>query len=85
MFYNKTIPPFASWAYNPQYINQQTYQQYQSQIWAYEQQQTFEVINTAHKLKEYFDAAKKVDSNHSAELFVACMAVIAEEMNWEKN
>ena len=85
MFYNdNSIPPFFNWAYNPQYINQQAYLQYQAQILAYERQQNYEVIKTAHKLKEYIDAAKKVDSNHSAELFAACLAVIAEEMHWNK-
>ncbi len=56
--------------------------QYQAQIQAYEQQQSYEVANAAYKLKEYFDAAKKVDSNHQEELFAACLAVIAGEMNW---
>ena len=83
MIFNNNPPPFYNWAYNPYYINLQTYQQYQAQILAYEQQQNCEVINTAHKLKEYIDAAKKVDSNHSAELFAACLAVIAKEMNWQ--
>lgn len=82
MYHNNNFPPFSNWAYNPQYINPQAYSQYQAQIQAYEQQQNYEVMNTAHKLKEYIDAAKKVDRNHSAELFAACILVIAEEMNW---
>lgn len=81
---NKNIPPFSNWAYNPQYINPQAYAQYQAQIQAYEQQQNCEVMNAAHKLKEYFDAAKKVDNNHQEELFIACLAVLASELNWNK-
>lgn len=84
IYSNNTIPPFFNWAYNPQYFNQQAYLQYQAQIRAYEQQQNYEVVYTAHKLKEYIDAAKKVDNNHLAELFAVCFAVIAEEMSWNK-
>lgn len=84
MYHNNSFPQFANWAYNPQYINQQNYLQYQEQIRPYEQQQNYEVLNTARKLKEYIDAAKKVDINHCAELFAVCLAVIAEEMNWNK-
>ncbi len=83
MYYNNNnFPPFSNWAYNPQYINPQAYMQYQAQIQAYEQQQSYEVANAAYKLKEYFDAAKKVDGNHQEELFAACLAVIANEMKW---
>ena len=81
MYYNN-IPSFSNWAYNPQYINQQAYFQYQAQIQAYEQQQNIEVIKTANKFKEYLDAAQKVDDNHKQELFFACLAVIADKMNW---
>lgn len=84
MYYNNNIPPFSNWAYNPQYINPQAYMQYQAQIQAYEQQQNYEVMNTAHKLKEYLDSAKKVDNNHQDELFIACLAVLANELNWNK-
>lgn len=84
MYYNNNIPPFSNWAYNPQFINQQTFMQYQAQIQAYEQQQSIEVIKTVNKFKEYLDAAKKVDDNHKQELFFACLAVIADEMNWNK-
>lgn len=81
---NNNIPPFSNWAYNPQYINPQAYSQYQAQIQAYEQQQNYEVVNTAHKLKEYLDAAKKVDNNHQDELFIACLAVLANELDWNR-
>ena len=84
MYYNNNIPPFSNWAYNPQYINPQAYIQYQAQIQAYEQQQNIEVMKTANKFKEYLDATKKVDDNHKQELFFACLAVIADEMNLNK-
>ncbi len=81
---NNNFPPFSQWAYNPQYMNPQAYMQYQAQIQAYEQQQSYEVANAAYKLKEYFEAARKVDNNHGAELFAACFVVIAKEMNWNR-
>lgn len=84
MYYNSNIPPFYNWTYNPQYINPQAYVQYQAQIQAYEQQPNIEVIKTANKFKEYLDAAQKVDDNHKQELFFACLAVIADKMNWNK-
>lgn len=79
---NNQYPPFYSWAYNPEYINQQVYMQYQAQIQAYEQQQSYEVANTVHKFKEYLDSAKKVDDNHAEELYFACLAVLANELRW---
>lgn len=83
MYYNNNgIPTFYNWTVNPQYINQQAYNQYQAQIQAYECQQNIEVIKTANKFKEYLDAAQKVDDNHKQELFFACLAVIADKMNW---
>lgn len=78
------IPNFSNWSYNPEYFNQQAYYQYQAQIQAYEQQQNIEVIKTVNKFKEYLDAAQKVDDNHKQELFFACLAVIADKMNWNK-
>ena len=72
----------AVWHYNPQYINQQAYIDYQSQIRAYEQQQSFEVAKTANKFREYLDSAQNVDDNHKKELFFAILAVVAEKMNW---
>lgn len=84
MYYNNNISPFPNWAYNPQYINQQAYIQYQAQIQVYEQQQNIEVVKATNKFKEYLDATKKVDDNHKQELFFACLAVIADEMDWNK-
>lgn len=84
MYYNNNCPPFYDWSFNPQYINQRVYVDYQTQIQAYERQQTYEVANAAKKLKDYLDAAKTVDNNHQEELFIACLAVLANELNWNK-
>ena len=81
---NNQYPPFYSWSYNPTYMNQQAYLQHQAKIQAYEQQQSFEVANTVHKFKEYLDSAKKVDSNHAQELYFACLAVLANELKWNR-
>lgn len=84
MFYNNDHIPFYNWAYNPQYINQQAYLDYQAQIRAYEQQQSYAVAKTVNKFKEYLDAAQNVDGNHREELFFAILAVVADKMNWNR-
>ncbi len=85
MYYNNNnCPQFANWSYNPQYINPQVYVDYQAQIRSYEQQQSLEVMKTANKFREYLNAAEKVDDMHKQELFFACLAVVAEKMNWNR-
>lgn len=84
MFYNNDHIPFYNWAYNPQYINQQAYLDFQAQIRAYEQQQSYAVTKTVNKFKEYLDAAQNVDGKHREELFFAILAVVADKMNWSR-
>jgi hypothetical protein len=81
-FNNNNCPSFNNWAYNPQYINQQSFLENQAQIQAYEEQQNFAVAEAATKFREYLNAASQVDNNHQQELFFACLAVVAEQMNW---
>jgi hypothetical protein len=81
-FNNNNCPPFNNWAYNPQYINQQAFLENQAQIQAYEQQQDSTVAEAATKLREFLNAASQVDNKHQQELLLACLAVVAEQMNW---
>lgn len=57
------------WNYN--YIQQQAQQQYH-------QNQVQQVMEAAHKLKDFLDSVDKVDSAYQGALTAACCAVLAD-------
>lgn len=67
-------PIYNIWDYN--YIQQQTQQQYY-------QNQIQQVMEAAHKLKDFLDSVDKVDPAYQEALTAACCAVLAD--NAEKH
>ena len=56
---------------------------YQSQMQAYQNNQTQQILNAAKAFGDYIDAVRQVDDNHQFELFLACLAVFGAKMGWQ--
>ena len=77
--FNNQINYQNTW-YNANYFNQQNYVSYQSQMQAYQNNQTQQILNAAKAFGDYIDAVRQVDNNHQFELFLACLAVFGTKM-----
>ena len=79
--FNNQINYQNTW-YNANYFNQQNYVSYQSQMQAYQNNQTQQILNAAKAFGDYIDDVRQVDNNHQFELFLACLAVFGTKMGW---
>lgn len=73
-----------NWFGNPQYLNQQIYNQHYNAIQEYQRNQDIEVMKAMDKLNDFFDSVHKLDDFHQQQLFWAVLSKVAQENNWQK-
>lgn len=70
------------WYYNPEYFNPYEYYRYQSQMQAYEQQQTIEMANAVKAWHDFLDALQKIDQAHQLPVQIACLIDFGRRRGW---
>lgn len=72
---------FNDMMFNPQYVNLNYYQQ-QARTMQYNFEQDCEVLKATNAFRDLCRAVKNMDNAHQQEVFLKCLAVMAEESGW---
>lgn len=71
---------FYNQIFNPQYVNAEYYRQIQYQ--QYEEKQSKEVEKAVRAIHDLCEAVKHMDEKHQQIAFNACLAELAQELQW---
>lgn len=75
---------FYNQMFNPQYVNQEYYNQI-LQNRQYEYVQNYEIGKAVKAIHDLCEAMKNIDESHQQAAFDACLSEIALLLNWDKN
>lgn len=77
---------FNEMMFNPQYVNQNYYNQIQAQIqqYQYENQQNFEIGKVLNAVNDLCKSMKNLDEQHQQQAFFLCLGVMAKEFGWDR-
>lgn len=73
------LNPLYNQLFNPQYANQDYFQQLHWQ--QHDAEQRNEIINAVKAIHDYFDAARKITPEYQQMAFNACIAAVVTEMD----
>lgn len=68
--------------FNPQYVNEQNYQEFSKQLQDYNNEQNKEISNAVKSIHDYCEAMKKLDPQHQQIANRYCLIEIAKSLNW---